>query len=107
MPGSFDASLRSRIDEINATINGWRPLPTNPVEFVDPEPFTGINTSSAFLVKTGDQIKIRTHYKNDLNINYDLVGTGDRIGIGRDFLVMLYRRLSAFKKLLDDEAAKK
>jgi hypothetical protein len=103
MPGSFDANLRSRIDEINATINRWRPLPANPVEFVDPESFTGDN----FLVKTGDQIKIRTHYKGDLNINYDLAGTGDRIGIGRDFLVMLYRRLGAFKKLLDDEAAKK
>jgi hypothetical protein len=95
--------LRKIVDAIRATINSWGPLPTEPAEFVDTESFSDVCPGTeAFLVKTGDQVKVRAANIGDLKITYDdLVGEGGRIGIGRDFLIMLQNRLSTFKDLLD------
>ena len=94
--------LRKIVDEIRATINNWGPLPTEPAEFVDTESFSDVCPGTeAFLVKTGDQVKVRAANIGDLKITYDdLVGEGGRIGISRDFLIMLQNRLSTFRDLL-------
>ena len=95
------------IAEIRATIDSWKPLPAKPSEFIDPKTFTGIPMPGAYLVKIGDEIKVRTDYiEDDLSITEkDLIPPEGRLGVGREFF-MLQNRLSAFKKLLDEAAAK-
>jgi hypothetical protein len=96
------------IAEIRATIDSWKPLPAKPSEFIDPKTFTGIPMPGAYLVKIGDEIKVRTDYiEDDLSITEkDLIPPEGRLGVGREFFIMLQNRLSAFKKLLDEAAAK-
>ena len=96
------------IAEIRATIDSWKPLPAKPSEFIDPKTFTGIPMPGANLVKIGTEIKVRTdNIKDDLSITEeDLIPPEGRLGIGREFFIMLQNRLSAFKKLLEEAAAK-
>jgi hypothetical protein len=97
MPRS-EADLIGKIDTIRGIIRSWDTLPINLTEFVDTQPFWG----QAFLVKIGNQIKIRTYNAGDLDISVDdLMG---RMGIGMDFLSMLENRLSIFKEIFDEVA---
>ena len=98
--------LKMIIAEIRATIDSWKPLPAKPSEFIDPKTFTG--SPNPNLVKIGNEIKVRTDYiEDDLSITEkDLIPPEGRLGIGREFFIMLQNRLSAFKKLLDEAAAK-
>jgi len=59
-------------------------------------------------VKIDNEIKVRTdNLEDDLSITEkDLIPPEGRLGIGREFFIMLQDRLSAFKKLLDEAAAK-
>ncbi len=97
MPRS-EEDLIGKIAAIRGIISSWGTLPINPTEFLDTQPFWG----QAFLVKIGDQIKIRTCNVGDLDISIDdLMG---RMGIGMDYLSMLENRLSIFKEIFDEVA---
>jgi hypothetical protein len=93
------------VARIKTTIDSWKPLPAAPTKFIDPISFTGRRNPKAYLAKIGDEIKVHFSNVGDLNITEeDLIPPEGRIGIGREFLVMLENRLAPFKMLLDQEA---
>lgn len=88
-----------KIDEINDVIKGWgHPLP-GPKNLQDKEPFINIRGGiTSYLIKSGDNIKIRAANAGDLEITNDELG--NRIGTGLPYLRRLKERLEPFHEYL-------
>lgn len=100
MSGNTNTGLRAKIDEIKSIIQGWGPLPANPAELVDTEPFF----MQAILIKIGDQMKVRVD-TDDFNITFeDLIGDEGRIGVTMEYLNHMKQRLPVFKAMLEEVA---
>ncbi|VVB63050.1 Region found in RelA / SpoT proteins [uncultured archaeon] len=95
--------VAKKIDEINEVIKSWKPLPPKPANLQDQKPFVRIGGGIAsYLMKLGDNIKIRTTNVGDLEIaNYEL---GNRIGTGLPYLRRLMERLEPFHTYLLSKA---
>jgi hypothetical protein len=96
--------VAKKIDEINDVIKNWRPLPPEPENLQDREPFVNIGSKIAsYIMKSGDNIKIQTTNVGDLEITNDELG--NRIGTGLPYLRRLMERLEPFHTYLLSEAA--
>ena len=95
--------VAKKIDEINDIIDGWRPLPIEPETLRDLNPFVNIGSGiSAYLMKSGDDIKIYATNEGELDISFDELG--NRIGTGLPYLRRLAGRLESFREVLSQEA---
>ena len=87
-----------RIDEINRVIMSWRPLPSEPRELQDLEPFVNVQGMKSYLMRSDADIKIHTTNAGDLDITYEELG--NRIGTGLPYLRRLSSRLDSFHTYL-------
>jgi len=84
--------LARKIDEIKSVIESWGPLPAEPRDLMDQEPFVDIGCGVAsYLMRSGDNIKIHTTNVYDLEITFEELG--NRIGTGLPYLKRLMERL--------------
>lgn len=99
MTADQSEEMKEKIEEINEIILSWGTLPKHPATLIDSESFLPKRYPGAYLMKSGNSIKIHTENAGELGISFgDL---SDRIGIGLPFLEYLRNRLDGFRMYLE------